>query len=188
MKDAAAELARMTGQGSGDEKPGGGSRSRTVPEERTKEAARSLQPLAYLQADHEAVQALGLSAETCDAFGAGYAPKGIMRGRLAIPVHDRAGTLIAYCGQALQGESPALIFPNGFEPWTHIFNAHRVEEALVDGEGELILCRDPLEVMRAFQNGIANAVSVLTETIRPEQLEMLSGLMDTLHCEQLHVA
>ena len=186
-KAAAEELALMPGKGSGDEKAGSGARN-TVPEERTKEAARSLQPLTYLQAEHDAVQALGLDPETCTAFGAGYAPKGIMRGRLAIPIHDRSGKLVAYCGQALQGESPALIFPNGFEPWGFIFNALRLVGREDDGGAEVVLARDPLECMLASQNGIANAVSFLTETIRPVQLEMLSSLMDTLGIEHLHIA
>ena len=51
----------------------------------------------------------GLTEETCQAFGAGYAPKGIMRGRLAIPIHDWGGALVAYCGRAVEDESPTLI-------------------------------------------------------------------------------
>ena len=48
-------------------------------------------PLDYLVPDHEALAALGVTAETLKAFGAGYAPKGILRGRLALPIHDRSG-------------------------------------------------------------------------------------------------
>ncbi len=186
MKDAAGELDLLTGQGRGEDTSGKAGK-KTVPKERSKGAARSLQPLAYLQVEHAPVQALGIEPETCDAFDAGYAPKGIMRGRLAIPVHDRFGVLAAYCGHALNGESPALIFPNGFRPWEFIFNAHRLVQN-DGGEGELILARDPLEAMIAWQNGISNVASFLTQTIRPEQLEMLSGLMDALHFEQLHIA
>ncbi len=40
-----------------------------------------LRPLDYLQAVHEAVQALGVSAETASHFGAGFAPA--IRGRSA---------------------------------------------------------------------------------------------------------
>ena len=75
---------------------------------------------------------------TAEAFGAGYAPKGIMRGRLAIPIHDRDGKLLAYCGRTVKDESPTLTFPNGFDPAAVIFNAHRI------GGGELTLVRDPL--------------------------------------------
>ncbi|WP_133122930.1 CHC2 zinc finger domain-containing protein [Zhengella mangrovi] len=189
MKAAAEDLSRRTGEGSGSQDENGGNAGGlTVPRERTKEAVRSLQPLTYLEVEHEAVQALGLSPQTCTDFGAGYAPKGIMRGRLTIPVHDRSGTLVAYCGQTVKAESPALIFPNGFKPWDIIFNAHALEALPSGEEGELFLARDPLEVMLAAENGITNVVSFLTDSIRPEQLEMLSGLMDTLGCEHLHMA
>jgi len=155
--------------------------SGTVPEERTKEAVRSLQPLTYLQPAHPAVQALGLEEYTCQAFGAGYAAKGIMRGRLAIPIHDWEGDLLAYCGRAVKGESPTLIFPNGFAPQEHIFNAHRV------GEAELALVRDPLDALLAVQNGVENVVSFLTETISAEQLQRLAALMDENGCETVEL-
>ena len=108
MKDAAAFLA---GKGSDRQTHP----SDTVPEERGKEAARSLQPLTYLEPDHDLVQAAGLDAETARAFGAGYAPKGIMRGRLAIPIHDWQGTLIAIRladGQINFRQSPERIWLN----------------------------------------------------------------------------
>jgi hypothetical protein len=65
-----------------------------------------------------------------------------------------------------------LLFPSGFDPHSTIFNAHRV------AEGELYLVRDPLDVLKAFENGIENVVSFLTEGITAQQLEQLSSLMD----------
>lgn len=187
MKDAGLELARMTGKGSGAEDHPS-VRGDTVPEERNKGDARSLQPLAYLQPDHELVAKLGLSHDSCEQFGAGYAPKGIMRGRLAIPIHDLDGNLVAYCGQTVRNETPALIFPNGFDPVTGMFNAHRMAEFIDDGDGEVILVHDPIEVMLAWQNGIPNTVSFLTEALQPSQLEMLATAMRDSGCEKLHFA
>ncbi len=151
--------------------------SATVPEERNKGAARSLQPLTYLQPAHPAVEALGIDEATCEAFDAGYAPKGIMRGRLAIPVHDWQGKLLAYCGRAVKSESPTMTFPNGFIPDDHIFNAHRIDAGEEQGS-ELFLVREPLDVLAASQNGIDNVVAFLTETIGAEQLQRLAALMD----------
>lgn len=148
---------------------------------RGKEGSRTLQPLAYLQAAHEAVEALGVEKEAADHFGAGYAPRGILRGRMAIPIHSTAGELMAYCGRAVKGESPTLTFPNGFRPEEHIFNAHRIES------GELYLVRDPLEVLLAYQAGIENVVSFLTETVQPVQLEALAALMDQNRCETVEL-
>jgi hypothetical protein len=139
-------------------------------------ATTALKPLDYLQYT-EQIAALGVTEETCKEFGAGYAPKGIMRGKFAIPVYDRKGTLLAYAGRAL--DSPHLHFPNNFDPASVIFGCHRVKE------GELHLVRDPLEVLAAYQAGMENVVCFLTEGIGPQQFEQLSGLMDEAKCERV---
>jgi DNA primase len=155
--------------------------SGTVPEERSKEGVRNLRPLTYLQPGHETVLGMGLEEDTCVSFGAGYAPKGIMRGRLAIPIHDWNGNLVAYCGRTVTRDSPTLIFPNGFRPEEHIFNANRI------GEGELVLMRDPIDVLLATQNGIDNAVCFLTETVTPHQLQILAAFMDSSGIEAIEL-
>ena len=154
----------------------------TVPSHSSpKKEKAGLNPLTYLQPDHPSVQALGLSQKTAKAFGAGYAPKGIMRGRLAIPLHDVSGTLLAYCGRAVGTESPALIFPNEFNPVEIIFNAHNLHE------GPIVLLGDPLQVLKAVDGGVENAVAFLTGSISPQQLEMLSSLMDQKGCDCLDI-
>jgi DNA primase len=114
------------------------------------------------------------------AFGAGYAPKGILRGRLAIPIHDREGTLLAYCGRTVKNESPTLTFPNGFDPHSVIFGAHKVQA------GELYLVRDPLQVLTAYEAGVENVVAFLT-TITAQQLEQLASLMDQKKVETVEL-
>lgn len=141
---------------------------------------RELKPLDYL-VFNEAVEGLGLSEATCKTWGAGYAPKGIMRGRLAIPIHDRAGTLLAYCGRGVKGESPTLIFPNGFDPHGVIFAAERVQA------GQLCLVRDPLDVLTAYEQGVENVVAFLTDDISAQQLEMLAALMDEKKCDSVEL-
>ncbi len=176
LREAAEFLAGRGGVSTTPPKGDGSRNDSPQPQEE-----RGLRPLDYLQASHEAVQALGVSAETCAHFGAGYAPKGIMRGRLAIPIHDRAGNLLAYCGRAVKEESPALIFPNGFDPRGAIFNAHRVVE------GDLFLVRDPLHALTAHEGGMENVVAFLTETVTAQQLEQLAALMDDRKCEHLEI-
>jgi DNA primase len=62
------------------------------------ENGRTLQPLSYLQPDHEAVSAVGFDTEVAKALGIGYAPKGLMRGTVAIPVRNERGDLLGYVG------------------------------------------------------------------------------------------
>ena len=94
VKEAAQFLAGECGV-TADTQP---TKPDTVPEESRKglEGRRPLQPLSYLEPGHPKLKALGLSEEPCRAFGAGYAPKGILRGRMAIPIHDLDGNLVAY--------------------------------------------------------------------------------------------
>ncbi len=178
MKTAAAFLA---GKGSGDKPDNKKSNASTVPQERNKEAARSLQPLSYLEPKHHLVQKAGLDEKTCAYLGAGYAPKGIMRGRMAIPIHDKIGNLVAYCGRALKGEHPKLIFPKDFKPEGYFFSALQIP---VD---EIALVRDPLDALIANQNGVENVVSVLTETINAAQLRLLAELMDDNDCQAIEL-
>lgn len=145
--------------------------SSTAPE---KEKA-GLNPLTYLEPEHPGIQALGISPATAEAFGSGYAGKGVLRGRYAVPVHSTDGTLLAYVGIAVAKEqSPRLLFHN-FDPGSTIFNANRLAEG-----GDLFVCRDPLQVLLAVENGIAaeSVVAFLTDGIAAQQLEMLAALMD----------
>src|ERR1019366_207860 len=64
----------------------------------SKEYAGGFQALDYLQNDHPAVEAVGFDQETAKALGIGYAPKGLMRGLVAVPVRLEDGTLAGYIG------------------------------------------------------------------------------------------
>ena len=52
-----------------------------------------------------------------------------MEGRLAIPIHNRAGELVAYTGRATGGEEPAYLYPDGFDRAQEVFNLHRMAAA-----------------------------------------------------------
>lgn len=156
----------------------------TVPNRSPKpQGVRAFDVEAYakrLDPEHDALAALGISAETLRAFSAGYSSGGVNRGRLALPVHDREGKCVAYIGRALGDESPALVFPNGMDPHSHIFNQHRI------AEGDLYLVRDPLDVLRAYEGGIENVVSFLAP-ITPQSLEMLASLCDQKKVETIEL-
>lgn len=55
-------------------------------------------PLDYLLEDHDTVQSLGIPPEVAYQLGCGYAKKDIMMGRVAFPLRDERGKLLAYCG------------------------------------------------------------------------------------------
>jgi DNA primase len=80
----------------------------TEPDESKLDTASTsrLQPLDYLLFEHEAVQALGIDPKAAEALGIGYAKKGIMRGRVAIPLRSHEGVLAGYCGYTAEGDPP----------------------------------------------------------------------------------
>ena len=121
----------------------------------------------------------GVSVETAAHFGAGFAPNCIVRGRFAIPVHDPAGTLLAYCGHRERRE-PHLALPQRLRSAHAIFNENRIVES------DLLLVSDPFQVLTARESGIENVVSFLTENITALH-EQLAALMDERKCEHLEM-
>ena len=89
-------------------------------------------PLAFtlktLDPNHDGLAELELRAETIERFAAGYCTKGLLKGRLAIPIHSGRGELLAYrAGLAVEdgSETPRYLFPPKFHPALEVFNLHR---------------------------------------------------------------
>ena len=60
------------------------------------------QPLGFnlsLDPDHPYLGERGVSPATVAKFGLGYSDRGIMKGRICIPIHDADGRLVAYAGR-----------------------------------------------------------------------------------------
>lgn len=75
----------------------------TAPQEKPKGlskqgAERGFRPLDYLEHDHPAVEALGFDAEVAEQLGVGYAPRGMLKGKIAVPIRLSDGTLAGYIG------------------------------------------------------------------------------------------
>ncbi|MFG6542647.1 CHC2 zinc finger domain-containing protein [Sulfitobacter sp. M22298] len=76
----------------------------TVPEKKPVTASsqergeRGFSPLTYLEPDHPAVEALGIEPEDAEQIGCGFAPRGTMKGTVAVPIRTDTGRLIGYLG------------------------------------------------------------------------------------------
>ena len=62
----------------------------------------------YLVWDHPKVAELGLTPQQAERLGIGYKPKGMFRGSVVVPLHERSGKLIGYAGITELG----LTFPD----------------------------------------------------------------------------
>jgi len=70
-----------------------------VPKETApKKSSEGFKALDYLQPEHDAVVALGFDLETAKALGIGYAPRGVMKGNVAVPLYTHEGKLAGYIG------------------------------------------------------------------------------------------
>lgn len=125
---------------------------------------------------HPHLSERGLSDETIQTFGLGYATSGIMRGTIAIPIHDEDGTLVAFAGRRLK---PADIMdhgkyklPKGFRKELVLFNYHRAK-AHAEGLG-LILVEGFFSTMLLTERGFPNTVAGLGIEVSDHQVELLA--------------
>ncbi len=132
--------------------------------------------LKTLDPGHESLAPLGLSPATLEAFGAGYASKGLMKGRLAIPVRNRAGALVAYAGLSLGGESPRWLFPPKFQPALEVVNLDRLPEFAGEDDA-LHLAPDALGVLRLREAGVASVVGLFDGSLSAAQEEAIADAL-----------
>jgi DNA primase len=137
-------------------------------------------PLAFtlktLDPRHASLEALGLGAETIDRFGAGYCAKGLLKGRMAIPIHDRHGELLAYVGLALEEEAPRYLFPPKFHPAIEVFNLHRLIE-VPEERGPLYLVPDLLGVLQLAEAGYVSVLGLFDGSLSEAQEEAIRGAL-----------
>lgn len=98
VKEAAAFIADRAGLGTGTNNSSTSKSKLPVPESDGGDETQKFAPLSYLQQEHQAVDAIGFSPEICEKTGIGFAPKGILRGLVAIPIRDERGNLLGYIG------------------------------------------------------------------------------------------
>jgi hypothetical protein len=130
------------------------------------------------------LESLGISPETLTAWKAGYASSGILRNRLALPLH-RGGAIVGYFGVALDKQEPGLLFPNGLAPADYIFGAHQAAQQAT--KDTLCLLQNPEAVLKAGALNIP-AVCFFTDTVSTAQLLALCAFMELLKREELEIA
>jgi DNA primase len=122
----------------------------------------TLEPHPYLTRER------GLSTATCSHFGVGRCRRGLLAGRIAIPIHDEHGRLVAYAGRSLDARPDKYRFPRGFPKGRVLFNAWRQAE-----NEELIVVEGFFDVLRLHQHGHPEAVALMGSTASPSQLDWL---------------
>jgi len=141
--------------------------------------------LKTLDPHHASLSELGLHAATIEHFGAGYCTKGLLKGRLAIPIHNGEGELVAYAGLAVEeNASPRYLFPPKFNPELEVFNLERLS-ALGESEGPLYLAPEIGGVLKLVDAGAPAALGLFDGTLSPEQEAVITGALTLYERERL---
>jgi len=137
--------------------------------------------LKDLNPDHPYLVTRGLTIPTIKAFEIGYCTRGLMRGRIAIPIHDQHGTLVAYAGRAVDNDLAAKAgkyrLPEGFKKSFVLFNLHRAKEHADHG---LIVVEGFFDSFRIHQAGYPYVVALTGSSLSDAQEQLLLTHTDRL--------
>jgi len=128
----------------------------------------------------------GFHDETIRAFGLGYCNRGLMKGRIAIPLHDRNGALIGYAGRvaddtAINEDTPRYLFPSSrerkgeryeFRKSEFLYNGFRVKDVR-----DLVVVESFTVLWWLAQAGIASVVALMGASCSERQAELVKELV-----------
>jgi len=131
--------------------------------------------LKSLDPEHPYLISRGLPQDTLVEFGVGYfTGKGIMAGRIAIPIHNEHGELVAYAGrwpgEVPEGEGKYKL-PTGFHKSLVVYNLHRAKEHAKDAG--LVIVEGFFDAMRLHAAGYQNVVALMGSSMSEAQEELI---------------
>lgn len=130
--------------------------------------------LKTLDPKHAYLKERGLKKEAIKEFGLGYCKRGLMKGRIVIPIHNEKGELIAYAGR-YPGDPPKgelkYKLPPKFKKSSVVFNLNRVKN--MDEDKGLILIEDFFDVFNLWQAGCKNVIALMGTSMSDEQERLI---------------
>ena len=149
------------------------------------------QPLDFelkgLDAKHPYLLNRGFTQNTIDHFGLGFCSRGLLKDRVAIPLHNMAGVLVGYAGRVVDDskiteQNPRYKFPGErkrdgklfeFRKTLFLYNGFRFKEPLDD----LILVESFTSVWWLYQNGLPNVAATMGADCSDKQAELIASLV-----------
>jgi len=143
--------------------------------------------LRSLDPDHPYLKERGFTDETIRHFGLGYCNRGMLKGRIAIPLHNPQGQLVGYAGRLTKDEdvsdrSPKYLFPGErerdgvkleFRKSLLLYNAHRIT-APVD---HLFVVEGFPATWWLWQAEYRNTVALMGASCSEEQAKLIVDLV-----------
>jgi DNA primase len=150
-------------------------RKQTVPAENGAPNAPLKFRLEKLEREHPyLVNERGLSLETIIDFGIGYCSKGMMAGRIAIPIRNVKGEVVAYAGRfpgTPDDSNPKYKLPQGFRKSQELFNIDRAVKEPADTL--LVIVEGFFDAMKLHQYGCKKVVALMGSTLSAAQEELI---------------
>lgn len=129
-------------------------------------------PLAFqlkgIDPSHPYLAGRSITKETAETFGVGFfSGRGSMAGRVAIPIRNKDGELVAYAGRSIDSTEPRYKLPMGFHKSVELYNLNRVE-----GD-EVIVVEGFFDAMQVHQAGFAGVVALMGSSLSNRQEKLL---------------
>jgi len=129
--------------------------------------------LRGLDYTHAYLQTRGIKPSTARYFEAGfYGGPGLMNRRLAIPIHDPDGRIVAYCGRCVDGSLPRYRMPAGFRKSLALFNLHRATK-YQKHPAEVVVVEGFFDCMKIHQAGFPCVVALMGSSLSETQQSLL---------------
>ncbi len=135
--------------------------------------------LKGLRYDVPFLEQRGLPPERARYWGIGYCSRGMMKGRIVVPIKNRANEIVAYIGRSLKDDDPEgkWRFPKGFQKSQELFGADRLARDAETREAVakygLILVNGCFDAVVLAEKGFKNAVSAFGYEVSPQQRAIL---------------
>jgi DNA primase len=131
--------------------------------------------LDKLAHDHPYLAERGLALETIVDFGIGFCAKGMMAERIAIPIRNGAGEVVAYAGrwpgQPPDEDTSKYKLPQGFRKSLELFNIDRAVKESPDAP--LVVVEGFFDAMKLHQNGCRKVVALMGSTMSAAQEQLI---------------
>jgi len=146
------------------------------------EDGKTNKPLTFelknLDPNHEWFESRGILPETVKHFGLGLQKKGkAIPNRIAIPIHDHLGQLVAYCGRATNKnqirKEGKYKLPANFSKSEVVYNLHRQPKETK----ALILVESFISVWKLHQVGFPRAVSIMGSELSVSQETLITDFL-----------
>ena len=164
------------------------------------------QDLLKLCEYHPAIEARGISEETCALLGIGYLPQGRspLKGRIVFQVADarvmkkssgeHERVILSHLGRAISDETdPKYLFYQGFHKSSElhaqeILLLHEDAAEQVRSTGTILLTEGPFDVAKALEAGFRNVVGSFGAALSKAQASKLAAMARELGADRIRIA